>query len=122
VTLPATSRPFAYAAIYFPGTANMSQAMPITLVPGQIVESADLQLQRVAAASVGGTVTHPDGRGASGASIQIMQTPPAGYTLDTPLQATATTLPDGRFRIPAISPGDYVVTARAAPPGVTPSG
>ncbi len=51
-----------------------------------------------------------------------MQTPPAGYTVETPLQATAMTLPDGRFRIPAISPGDYTLTARAIPPGVTPTG
>ena len=119
---PAASRPFAYAAIYFPGTANMNQAVPMTLVPGQIVENADLQLQRVTTASVGGMVTQPDGRGASGASIQIVQTPPTGYTLDAPLQATATTIPDGTFRIPAVSPGDYMLTVRATPPGVAPTG
>jgi hypothetical protein len=121
-TLPATSRPFTYAPIYFPGTANMSQAAPIALVPGQVVESVTLQLQRVPTASVGGIVTHPDGRGASGASIQILQTPPAGYTLDTPLQVTARTTPDGTFRIPAVSPGDYTMTARATPPGVASTG
>ena len=120
--LPATSRPFAYAPIYFPGTANMSQAAPIALVPGQVVEGVNLQLQRVATASVGGVVIHPDGRGASGASIQIGQTAPPGYTLDAPLQASATTMPDGTFRIPAIGPGEYSLTARATPPGVAPSG
>jgi hypothetical protein len=120
--LPPTSRPFAYAAIYFPGTASMSQATPITLAPGQIVEGVDLQLQRVSTASIGGIVTHPDGRGASSASIQIVEAPPPGYTLDTPLQATARTMPDGTFRIPAVSPGDYTLTARATPTGVATSG
>jgi hypothetical protein len=120
--LPAPSRPFAYAAIYFPGTANMSQATPITLVPGQVVEGSDLQLQRVPTASVGGTVADSDGRAAGGASIQIVQTPPAGYTLDAPLMATATTIPDGTFRIPGVSPGDYIMTVRATPPGVQPTG
>lgn len=115
---PATSRPFSYAPIYFPGTANMSQATPIALVPGQVVENVNLQLQRVPTASVGGIVTFPDGRGASGASIQIVQTPPPGYTLDAPLQATATATPDGTFRIPAVGPGDYTLTARTTPPGV----
>jgi hypothetical protein len=121
-TRPPTSRPFAYAPIYFPGTANMSQATPIALLPGQVVEGAHLQLQRVATASVAGMVAGPDGRGASGASIQVMQTPPPGYRLDEPLQATATATPDGAFRIPAVSPGDYTLTVRATPPGVAPSG
>ncbi|HEX5215641.1 MAG TPA: carboxypeptidase-like regulatory domain-containing protein [Vicinamibacterales bacterium] len=114
----ATSRPFAYAPIYFPGTANLNQATPIALVPGQQVENINLQLQRVATASVSGLVTLADGRGASGASIQIMQTQPASYAPDAPLQATAIALPDGTFRIPAVSPGDYTLTARATPPGV----
>ena len=117
-TLPVPSRPFTYAAIYFPGTANMSQATPITLVAGQVVEGVTLQLQRVATASVGGVVTFGDGRGAAGASIQITQTPPPGYTLDAPLQVSGTVIADGTFRIPAVSPGDYMLTARATPPGV----
>jgi hypothetical protein len=115
---PATSRPFTYAPVYFPGTANMSQATPIALVPGQVAENVNLQLQRVTTAAIGGIVTLADGRGASGASIQITQTPPLGYTLDAPLQITATAIPDGTFRIPAVSPGDYTLTARATPPGV----
>jgi hypothetical protein len=119
---PASSRPFAYSAIYFPGTANIGQATPIALVAGQIAENVDLQLQRVPTASVGGNVTLADGRGASGASIQMMQVPPPGYTLDTPLTANATALPDGTFRIPAVGPGDYMLTARATPAGVVSNG
>ena len=119
---PATSRPFAYPAIYFPGTPSMSQATPIALAPGQVVENVDLRLQRVPTASVGGVVTDPDGRGTSNASIRLVQTAPPGYTLDTPLQATARTIPDGSFRIPAVSPGDYVLTVRATPSGVAASG
>jgi hypothetical protein len=118
----AMPRPFAYAAIYFPGTANMSQTTPITIAPGQVVDNVDLQLQRVPTASLDGIVTRPDGSGAAGAQLQLVQTPPRGYTLDTPLMATATALPDGRFRIPAVSPGDYTLTARATPAGVVSSG
>ncbi len=75
---PAAPRPFTYAAIYVPGTANMSQATPITVVPGQVVDNVDLQLQRVPTASIGGIVTRPDGSGASGAQVQLVQTPPRG--------------------------------------------
>ena len=92
------------------------------LVPGQVVDDVNLRLQRVATASVGGIVTLPDGRGASGASIQLVQTPPLGYTLDAPLQATARTIPDGTFRIPAVSPGDYMLTVGATPTGGALSG
>lgn len=120
--LPPPSRPFAYAAIYFPGTPTMNDAKPIALVPGQVAEGIDLQLQRVPTASLGGIVTGADGRGVSSASIQLMQTPPPGYTLDAPLQLSATTIADGSFRVPGVSPGDYVLTARATPPGVTPTG
>jgi hypothetical protein len=122
----APSKPFAYSAIYFPGTANMSQATPITLVAGQVIDNVDLQLQRVATASIGGIVTMPDGAGAAGARVQVTQTPPPGYTLEVPMQAAgtayATALPDGRFRIPAVGPGEYTLTARANPPGVVSSG
>lgn len=56
----------------------------------------------------------------------MTQIPPPGYTVDVPLQASATAsataLPDGRFRIPAIGPGDYTLAARATPPGVVRSG
>ncbi len=118
----AGSQPFAYSAIYFPGTPNMSQATPITLVPGQVVDNLDLQLQRVATASIGGIVTLPDGAGAPSARVQMTQTAPPGYTLDAPLVASATTLPDGRFRIPAVGPGDYTVASRATPAGAVSSG
>lgn len=118
----AAPRPFTYAAIYAPGTPNMSQATPITVVPGQVVDNVDLQLQRVPTASIGGIVTRPDGSGAAGAQLQLVQTPPRGYTLDTPITLTATALPDGTFRIPAVGPGDYTLTARATPPGVTSTG
>lgn len=117
-SMPGTSPPFSYAAIYAPGTPNMSQATPITLLAGQVVENVDLQLQRVPTASISGIVTMPDGAAASGARVQVTQMPPAGYTLDTPLQASTTTSPDGRFRLPAVGPGDYTLAARATPPGV----
>src|SRR5260221_4454958 len=100
----------------------MSQATPIALVPGQVVESVNLQLQRLPTASVGGVVTDSEGRVASGASILLTQTPPPGYTLDTPLQVTAMPTPDGTFRIPAVSPGEYTLTARTIPPGVASNG
>jgi hypothetical protein len=56
----------------------------------------------------------------------VTQTPPPDYTLEVPLQppatAYATALPDGRFRIPAVGPGDYTVAARATPAGAVYTG
>lgn len=119
---PVTSQPFAYAAIYFPGTPNMNQATPITLVAGQVADNIDLQLQRVGTVSVDGTVTLPTGAAAPGTRVQITQTAPPGYTVETPMQATATPLPDGRFRITGLGPGDYTLAARATPAGVVSNG
>lgn len=118
-TSAAATRPFTYAPVYFPGTANMSQATPIALIAGQVIDNADLQLQRVPTAAVSGIVTLGDGRGASGATMQMTQLTPPGYTVDAPARLTVLALPDGTFRIPSVSPGDYILMARATPPGVT---
>jgi hypothetical protein len=118
----ATSKPFSYAPIYYPGTANIGHATPIALVAGQSVEGIDLTLQRVPTAIVGGVVIRPDGQAAPIASVQMMQTPPDGYVLDPPPLFTTMAAADGTFRYPAVTPGDYTIVARVAIPGAAPTG
>jgi hypothetical protein len=118
----ATSKPFSYAPIYFPGTANIGHATPIALVAGQVVEGIDLTLQRVPTAIVGGVVIRPDGQAAPIASVQMIQTPPDGYVLDPPPLFTTMAAADGTFRYPAVTPGDYTIVARVAIPGAPETG
>jgi hypothetical protein len=118
----ATSKPFSYAPIYFPGTANIGHATPIALIAGQAVEGVELTLQRVTTAIVGGVVIRPDGQAAPIASVQMLQTPPDGYVLDPPPLFTTMAAADGTFRFPAVTSGDYTIVARVEIAGAAPAG
>ena len=112
---PPAARPFMYAPIFFPGTPSMTQATPITLAAGQVVERLDFALQRVATAIVGGIALRPGGEPAVGASVRLVQVPPpGGFALDSPIQLTASTAADGTFRFSGVSPADYRLNVGSA--------
>jgi hypothetical protein len=116
---PPASGPFTYAPVYYPGTANVSSATPITLAAGQVVEGLDFPLERVATAVVEGVVIRPDGTPASGAQVQLaLVEPPGRFPSDEPVFLDTQSGPDGRFRISSVTPGDYRLIARtpATPP------
>lgn len=107
-------RPFAYAPVYFPGTALLSDATPITLTAGQEFTGVEFSLQRVATAVIDGVVTRSDGRSASGATVQLTAVaPPGPFATDAPLVLQATSAADGAFQIPQVPPGDYTLVARS---------
>lgn len=114
------ARPFDYAPVYYPGTAALSQAAPIALTAGQEVTGLDFALQRVATSVVSGIVTRSDGASATGASIQMTAVwNNAPFAPESPLTLSATAGPDGAFRIPQVTPGEYRIEAKAlvqAPP------
>lgn len=110
---------FAYAPIFYPGTADVTQAEPIRLVAGQVVEGLSFAIQRVATAAVEGLVTRPDGQSANGASVQLLLVePPGPFPSDEPVLFDTRAGTDGRFTIHSVTPGQYRVVARAdaAPP------
>jgi uncharacterized protein (DUF2141 family) len=117
-------KPFDYAPVFYPGTAVVSQATPITLVAGQEQGGIDFSLQRVATATVEGIVSRSDGQPAAAATVQLTAiTPPGTLALETPLQLNATTGPTGAFIIPQVTPGDYQLLARVpvTPPPPAPN-
>lgn len=123
-TPPAPSRPFAWAPTYFPGTAMLEQAVPVTLKAGEERLGIDIALQRVSTATVEGTITRPDGSPAGGAALQLTRViPPGPFTAGQPARLNATAGADGRFRIAQVPPGAYRLVARVAagpPPAPTP--
>jgi hypothetical protein len=109
---PAT---FAYAQIFYPGTALLAQAEPITLTAGQEVVGLDFGLQRIATAVVEGVVTRSDGQPASGTQVQLTAVIPTGrFVAGDAFTVSTTAGADGRFRIPQVTPGSYRLLARAA--------
>jgi hypothetical protein len=115
---PELPRPFAYAPIYFPGTAILSQATPITLAAGQEHTGLEFALQRVPASIVEGVVSRSDGQSAAGTTVQMTGVaPPGPFAIDSPLVLQATAGANGSFQIPQVPPGDYTLVARAGAGG-----
>jgi hypothetical protein len=111
----ASSKPFDYAPVFYPGTSAMSDATQVTLAAGQEVTGVDFALQRVSTSVVEGVVTRPDGSPAAQASVQLTAVSPQGPFASVPLAViNATTGPDGLFRMAQVTPGDYRLVVKGA--------
>ena len=114
-TLPPETGPlFDYAPTYFPGTASVAAATPLTLEAGQEQSAVDFAIQRVPTATVSGTVVHPGGRPVAGVGVRMVSAAPSTFQLGGPRTLSATTRLDGTFAIGQITPGDYKIHVRAA--------
>jgi hypothetical protein len=110
---PAPGPAVAYAVVYYPGTIDANAATAITLSPGEERAGIEIAMQFVPTSRVTGTILRQDGTPAARASISVM---PANAA-SSPLQNTTTRVSvvgEGRFELPALAPGDYLLMARAA--------
>jgi hypothetical protein len=100
-----------YAATYYPGTPNVSEAQRIAIGVGQEVTSADFGLVPVRLARVSGIVIGSDGKPLEGAMITAA---PASRDFSAPIgPGGARTGKDGSFTLNSVPPGDYVLQARS---------
>jgi len=106
-----------YSAVYFPGTAFVSDAAVITLPVGAERANTDFALALVPTGRVTGTVLMPDGTPASGASIVLE--PEGGNDGDLLGMLTGggrgAAGRDGKFTIAGVTPGQYRVMVRGTP-------
>ena len=100
-----------YAATYYPGTANPSEAQRVSLDIGQELSSVDVQLQPVRLARITGTVTGSDGRPMAGAMVMLMPTNKDAVQLLP--GGTSRTDKDGNFTLSGVAPGDYTLQAQS---------
>lgn len=109
-----------YAPTYFPGTALVVQAIPVTVGFGDERLGVDMVVRPEPTATLRGVVTGVDGapQQASQVSVEAIG-PPAPFAFALALSASR---PDaqGRFEVHNVPPGTYRVSARAG--GVTYSG
>jgi hypothetical protein len=103
-----------YSPVYYPGTARIEDAAPVTLGPGDTVEGLDIRFVHVPAVTVSGTVQFADGSPAGGVDVRMAAADrPRGTT--NPLMAdrrySATTNSAGAFVIPHVPPGRYEIAA-----------
>jgi hypothetical protein len=108
---PSASAPKSgYAATYYPGTPNVSEAQRITVAPGQENTSADFALVPVRLARVSGVVIGADGKPLEGAQISAM---PGNRDFVGMLgQSSTRSGKDGSFALTSLPPGDYTLQAR----------
>jgi len=95
----------AYAATYFPGTANMAEAQRITVASGQTVAGVNMTLLPVHAARVSGTAFDSAGKPLAGAMVIATERIGFGIAPRGPSQVR----PDGTFTLGGITPGDYIL-------------
>jgi hypothetical protein len=93
-----------YATTYYPGTPSLSGAQALTISPGQTISGMRMPLLPVRSVRVSGVVSDSSGAPVAGAFVSV----------DVPLGAGAMSskggavMPDGRFSIAGVAPGDYV--------------
>jgi hypothetical protein len=98
----------AYAPTYFPEATRIEDAQPIVLTPGQDVLSLNISLAAVSTHVVSGRLVVPKGTALAGTSVELS---PVGIGAEA-AEPRAIAGPNGRFRIPDVVSGEYVLRVR----------
>ena len=108
--------PYVMPASFAPGTPSAADAQRITLAVGEERAGADIIMEPLRAARVEGVLRTSDGSIAANVLVTLV---PVGPPLPSALGALppprARSAADGRFTLPAVAPGPYVITAQAPP-------
>jgi hypothetical protein len=103
-----------YAATFYPGTANISEARRLTLSVGQTLNDLSMTLVTTHTARVTGVVTDSQGRPMSLGFVMATSRNSPG--LSAP--ASGVVKPDGSFVLTGLAPGEYLLMAFTAIAGV----
>ena len=101
----------ALAQTYYRSTRDADLAEPIVLVAGQSLDGVEVRLVRQPVLTLRGRVFHADGSLAAQALIRI-----AWRLLTAIRYMNGRTDADGRFALPRLFAGDYMLTAGAGSP------
>lgn len=98
------------APVFYPGTVIAAQAGTITLAVGEERPGIDITMQYVASVNVEGRLVGPDGKVPQAVTLTMMEVGGSGLARPRFGRPSPT---DGKFSFNGLSPGQYVVTARA---------
>jgi len=98
----------AYAATFFPSTANAAEAQRVTVSAGQDAVAIDIIAIAARAANLRGIALDARNQPFAGASLYLVQRTRVEMTSRMSGQVS----PDGRFTIYEVGPGDYVLEVR----------
>jgi len=98
-----------YAPTYFPGTPNLAEAQRVTVGLGQTLTDLNMALLPTKTSRVSGTALDSQGRPMSG----MVMTVPRGDSMMMMFGPPAQIKADGSFAVSGLTPGRYMLQARA---------
>ena len=110
---PELEQPVAYAPVYYPGTTMANGATSVTLGISEERAGVDFQLQLVQTAKVEGTVTSTAGPLPPNVQISLQHAQTGMPNIPGVGMDSARVGPDGKFTFTGVTPGWYMVMARA---------
>ena len=99
-----------YAAIYYPGTPQLSGAATVTLRASEERGGVDMRLMRVPMTQIGGQVLMTPGAPTTNVQLRLVNTSEQVPGVNT---QSARAGNDGRFRFVGVPPGQYRIVATA---------
>jgi Carboxypeptidase regulatory-like domain len=98
-----------YAATYYPGTANGSEAQRVSVEVGQSVSEINITLVATRTAKITGTVTDSQGRAVTTGGVMAMPRGTGGMFFGP--AGNGPIRPDGTFALSGVAPGEYTLRA-----------
>jgi 5-hydroxyisourate hydrolase-like protein (transthyretin family) len=113
-----------YATVYFPGTADASSAVTVTVGPNEEREGIDFVTVLVPTARITGFVVDANGRPAAGTQVTLrpVQNDQSDIVRLLIGESGARANAEGRFTLSGVRPGRYTLAARGAPASQTRGG
>jgi len=102
--------------MFYPGTANPSQATPVTVRAGEERAGVDFTVQYVASARISGTVQLPDGVKPEGVRLNLVNSNPPVADFGFSGMRNANLRGDSTFEFTDIVPGQYSIGAHGSAP------
>ena len=98
-----------YAPVYYPGTTAPASAASVNVGVSEEKGGVDFQLQLVPIANIEGVVVTSSGPAAQNVQVTLVN---LGFEVPGIGNSSARPDRDGRFRIPNVAPGQYMLVAR----------
>ena len=102
------------APVFYPGTTTIAQASPVVVRAGEERPGIDFTIQYVPTAHVEGTVSSPTGPLPPGTQVNLIANDPSAPVIGLEGLRMANIGQDGHFDFAEITPGAYVLAARAS--------
>jgi hypothetical protein len=115
-SMSAQNEGISFAATYYPGSVLVDEAQPVTLRVGQERMNIDVSLVVARMARLSGIAVDPRGRLLAGRSVmlvELLRGPSSTSGVSTGGTAVQS---DGRFTIPNVAAGEYVLSAFSTDP------